>query len=291
MKYIIFLIFAICVNAQLNNTIASARALSLAGATVSDPHFSMPAYTNPAILGLDHDNFIYLDAKIPYSEFDIFKVGSFSAVYSIKDLANLAFTSYFFQVKYKDIILESENLYTLSHGFKLMSDISSSVYFGYNLHLYSLTFNNYNGSGKSESSMESIVDIALYANLYKTIHMGFMLKNLGSTHIGIANEFPLLRELQFGLSYSPYDGVMTSFAFSKEDEQDYRNHFGVDYQIFEENEMAVFFRAGVVSNPNQFSLGFGLNYTHFNFHYAYMTHPMDATHQFALSINLEILND
>lgn len=272
--------------AQTASYIHDARSLGMAGANVADIHSAMPAFTNPAVLTRQSDIRLHANATSPYSEFEIFQIGAIGFSYEMPKWGTVAVSAEFFNVEWDNHVLMQEASYALSHGFELMKDLSTSLSLGYNIRLFQLTYNNFEGTGATQETTEALFDFGIMATLYDRLYFGAFLKNVGNTKVGLEHDQELLREMQVGIAYNPYPGVWTNFDLSKEIGYDNRYHFGVDYEVFNENDVMFDVHIGFVSNPNQFAYGFELGFDGYSVLYGAMTHPIAVTHQFGLGIQL-----
>lgn len=287
MKYIVLLFVLSVASAQTYSTIHDAKSLAMGGATTSIADTRLPAFSNPAAFAHKMGTTVYGNATSPYSEFDIFKIGALGASMPIENYGVVAFSTEFFQVNYGDKVLQSENSYVISHGFKLMEDVSTSLSLGYNIRMHQLIYNNFGDLGTTEESFTALIDIGARATVYKKFFLGAFVKNLTNTKIGFEEDQELLREFQIGVGYMPYQGVTTTLDISKELGYTSRYHFGLDYTVLEQKELVFDIRFGVISEPNQVSFGFGLEYEKFTFDYGALSHPLGMTHQFGLAYAIQ----
>jgi hypothetical protein len=284
MKFIIVLLSVLtALTAQTYSTFHDAKTLAMAGATSSLSDVRLAAFSNPASLAELQKRFVFVNASAPYSEFDIFKVGALTGAMPVLNYGVAAFSAEFFQVKYGERVLQSENSYVLSHGFDLLRDVSTSLSFGYNLRMHQLIYNNFAGTGNSQETFNMMIDIGARATIYKRIFLGAFVKNLTNTKIGQEEDQELLREFQIGIGYMPYEGMVTTLDLSKELGYISRYHFGVEYAVYSTDKLNFDLRFGVVSQPNQVAFGFGVKYDDFTFDYGALSHPIGLTHQFGLA--------
>jgi hypothetical protein len=162
--------------------------------------------------------------------------------------------------------LEAERALIFSHGFSLIKEVS----FGYNLvgyHVQNVRFGDYYSVG---------LDIGMIMNVYKRWKIGFFYHNLNSPTIGDAYKHPLPEEISLGVSYSPFDNVITLLDFEKQLNYNINVKMGVEVEVVE-NLLTL--RGGVASEPILFSLGFGTGFKHIILNYSFETHSeLPITH-------------
>ena len=88
------------------------------------------------------------------------------------------------------------------------------------------------------------------------------------------------RRLIGGVSYIPYDGVVTTFQFDHELGQEVQYHGGVEMMLL----TGFALRAGVATNPNKLTGGFGYTYENIGVNYGFSTGggTLEDTHQFGV---------
>ena len=277
----ILALFAL-INAQTSNFIHNSQSLGLANATTSIINSNMASYTNPAVLALQEENLINLTANMPYINYDFFKAGNLYGTYKTEEFGRVALTLDFFQVKNQNKILMAEHNYIISHAFQLMKDISTSLQFGYNLRVFYLEFNQFEGGLGTQSTTKFLIDLAFHSEIYDRIYIGAFIKNIGNSKVGVNSDHELLRELQVGLSYEPYDGLRTSIDMSKEVDNEPRYHFAAEMNVYNESNTRFDLRLGTVSNPNQIAAGFALRVENLQLDYGFLSHIIDNSQSFSL---------
>ena len=107
-----------------------------------------------------------------------------------------------------------------------------------------------------------------------------MIKNLNNPQIGLDEE-ELNKRLLAGVSYRPYDGVVTTFEFANQLGQDVQYHGGAELTVVPGFAL----RAGIVTNPEKLTAGFGYALRGFSLDYGFNTGggTLDGTHQFGLN--------
>jgi len=267
-------------SAFFENTVVSPRARAMGESSVAVDDAAYAAFQNPGQLGgitsgkvaasyvrpfnLDFTDFVYFGAGVPVSE----KWGNLG----------LALSS--FKVGYQDTSLLKETQVSLAHGFGLYSDYHSRIDFGYALNMYRVELGESISGLDPGSDTAFGIDLGFMMTLHKRTHLGFQIKNLNNPQIGVDTE-ELHRRLIAGISYEPYDGVVTTFEFDNELGEDVQYHGGVDMTI----TTGFALRAGVLTNPNKLTAGFGYAIAGFGFDYGFSTGggTLDRTHQFGLN--------
>jgi hypothetical protein len=213
---------------------------------------------------LDFTDFFYVGTGIPISQ----KWG------------NLGVAMSDFKVGYRDTSLLKETQVTLAHGFNLYSDFHSRIDFGWAVNMYNVDLGTSVTDYDPGSDTAFSLDLAFMMTLHKRTRLGFQVKNMTNPQIGVDNE-ELRRRLVAGISYEPYDGVITTFEFDNELGEDTQYHGGVDFVV----TTGFALRAGVLTNPNKLTAGFGYSTHGFGFDYGFSTGggTLDSTHQFALN--------
>ena len=267
-------------SAFFENTVVSPRARAMGESSVAVQDAAYAAFLNPGQLAdidagkvatsyvrpfrLDFTDFYYLGAGAPVSE----KWGNVGLAMSI------------FKVGLRDTSLLKETQVSLAHGFGLYSDYHSRVDFGYALNMYHVELGE-SVSGLDPGSDTAFgIDLGFMMTLHKRTHLGFQVKNLNNPQIGVDQE-ELHRRLIAGISYEPYDGVITTFEFDNELGEEVQYHGGIDMIIVQGFAL----RAGVLTNPNKLTAGFGYSTHGFGFDYGFSTGggTLDSTHQFGLN--------
>jgi hypothetical protein len=267
-------------SAFFENTVVSPRARAMGESSVSVQDAAYAAFLNPAQMGdissgkvavsyvrpfrLDFTDFFYLGTGIPLSE----KWG------------NLGVGMSHFKVGYQDTSLLKETQVSLAHGFGLYSDYHSRIDFGYALNMYHVELGQSVDDFDPGSDTAFGIDLGFMMTLHKRTHLGFQVKNLNNPQIGVDNE-ELHRRLIAGISYEPYDGVITTFEFDNELGEEIQYHGGVEMIV----TTGFALRAGVLTNPNKLTAGFGYSTLGFGFDYGFSTGggTLDSTHQFGLN--------
>jgi hypothetical protein len=254
------------------------RAMGEASVAVHDGAFA--AFQNPGGLAdlqngelaatyvqpfrLDFTDFFFVGAGLPVSE----KYGNVGVGLS------------HFKVGYQDTSLLKETQISLAHGVNLYEDFHSRVDFGYALNMYHVELGQTVSDFDPGSDTAFGIDVGFMMTLHKRTKLGFQVKNLNNPQIGQDVE-ELPRKLLAGVAYEPYDGVVTTFEFENELGRKLEYHGGVEMKVVPQFAL----RAGIITNPNKVTAGFGYYIKGFAVQYGFSTGggTLDSTHQFGLN--------
>ncbi len=267
MKKIIFitliLIQAALLLAVFDDYIPSARARAMGGAYTGVADDVNALYFNPA--GLTN---VKLEAQVGFSQlygkpFSEYKTAALGFQLP-KKLGTLAFGARLFDVAFEEETLMSEQVWTAGHAFNLQQDIHSQISVGYSVNYYRLQFID-------EETDDAIgIDFGATAFLHGRTKLGFSVSNLNQAVMGDTNQHPLPSKLALGISYIPYENVITTLEVKKDFAKETEFMGGVEYRIFE--PLAV--RFGVHSNPATWNAGIGLNVKGIELDLTYSTHAV-----------------
>lgn len=245
---------------------ARARALGNAYTGVSDDVSAL--FYNPAgLTGVSTE--IQLGFSNLYNQkFSEFK--TFAASTKLpKAYGTLGFGLRAYDVDFEDTSLMSEQIYTLAHAVNLVSDIHSTISFGYCINLHQLSFES------DDPDMAVGVDLSAMAVLHQRTRFGFNISNINNPKMGDTNQNELPRKMAMGIAYTPYEGVVTSLEMKKDFAKETEFMAGVESKVFE----ALSLRAGVHQNPATWSAGARFSLSGINLDYAYTHHTvLPGTH-------------
>lgn len=268
MKYFIYFILLLTANvstAQFENTDIGARASAMNGAFTSVSDNSLAVFYNPAGLR----QFSYREFSFHYSP----------APYGLSELSIVSF-SYAEPTK-----IGTFGAGIKSYGFELYREITGlisygnsfrdKIYYGVNLNLYHLNIKNYN------SATTFGVDIGAMAYLTSFLKWGFYGKNLTGSRIGTSKE-RIAQVYRTGFAVQPRNDLIFVFETEKDVKYPFSFRAGFEYNIINYFDI----RAGIGSQPTNFSAGAGFSYSLFSVDYAIQNHPdLGFTHQSGLTIN------
>lgn len=250
----------------------SARARALGGAFTGIADDVNALYFNPSGLAQTHYGVNIGFANLMGQEFSEFKTAAVGIALP-KNLGTIALGGRLFDVNFEDVSLMSEQTWSIGHGFTLLSDIHSQLYFGYSGSLYRLSY-------EDEDAQNALgVDLGVTAILHQRTRLGFGVQNINNPKMGDNNQIDLPRKLAMGISYIPYDGVTTTIEMRKDFAEETEFMAGVEARIFEPFTI----RAGVHQNPATWNAGAGFNIRGITIDYAFSSHAvLDGTHYFNL---------
>lgn len=260
---VLILIQAALLLAVFDDYIPSARARGFGGAYTSVADDVSALYFNPA--GLTN---VKYEAQVGFSnlynqKFSQVKTAAIG-VQLPKKLGTVALGARMFDVDFADESLLSEQVWSAAHAFNLQSDIHSQISLGYTLNYYRLQM-------ADEDTDNAIgVDLGATAFLHGRTKLGFSISNLNQATMGDTNQHTLPSKLALGVSYIPYERVITSIELKKDFAKETEFMGGVEVHVFE--PMSV--RFGVHSNPATWNAGIGLNVQGIIVDLAYSTHAV-----------------
>ncbi|MFO7609245.1 MAG: hypothetical protein R6X35_08620 [Candidatus Krumholzibacteriia bacterium] len=273
--------------AFFETTQVSPRARAMGETGVAAPGAAWAPFLNPAALGaatggeaaasyqrpfrLDFTDFVAVGAGLPFdTRFGRFGLGvsSFSVSWAGADSVG-------------EVDLLKETRLTFAHGVHLYEDYHSSVAIGWAANVYRVE------AGESVSGLDPGqdtavgLDLGLLVTLHRRTRLAVQVVNINDPRIGLDDE-ELERRLVAGVAYEPYDAVVTAFEIE--------NRLGVDtvykggVEAFVVPGFAL--RAGVATNPNRMTAGFGYGLRGIGLDYGFSTGggTLDSTHQFGLVV-------
>ncbi len=199
----------------------------------------------------------------------------------------VAFGYRWFGVKYgaggDEVRLTTEQTFSLSHGFRLFRDASTSAQVGWTLNFYNLEFAQSVGGIDPGSDWAMGLDIGAMVTVYDRTRVGFLTRNLNNPTIGEDDE-ELRQQIAVGLCYEPYEDVLTTFDLRGQMGQDFRFHGGLEMGI----TSALSLRAGIETDPNKLTGGFAIHLPVVTLDYGFSTGGgvLDSSHQVGLSLRL-----
>ena len=251
----------------------SARARGMGGAYSSVADDINGMFFNPGgIADVDYEASLGY-ANLFGESFSEFKSLALGAKLPAK-LGTLGFGLRAMDVSFEDYQLLSEQVYSLSHAFALQKDIHSTINLGYSVNYYRLAWDENDTDGAFG------LDLGLTALLHTRTKLGFSVSNLNQAKMGFENQIKLPAKLALGISYIPYDGVITSIEVKKDFAQETEFMGGVEAKIFEPLKL----RFGVHQNPATYSAGLGFALQGVELDYAFTMHTvLKPTHYLNLA--------
>jgi len=264
-------LLALNLNALFETYPSSARARGMGDAFFTLSNDSDASFYNPA--GLDEaDNQFNLGMVDLYGN-KYLRVYTASASYRFSPIyGTIGIAGKQLGVDFEDTSLSTESTFTLSHSFKLMKDLHSSIAFGYSLNMYDLEFAENYGSDSAFG-----LNLGAIATMHQRTKLSFAIHNINNPTMGDDEQFELPRKMVTGIAYQPYYGVMTTLELTKELKGDTSVAAGIEYTLYE----AMKLRAGVHNNPAVYSAGVGFNVRGMLVDYGFTYHSdLDPTHHF-----------
>ncbi len=184
-----------------------------------------------------------------------------------------------FKVDYNDISLMEESQLSMGYGRSLYHDMHSSIDLGLSVNMYHLKYGATTSGLNPGNDTTLGLDFGMLFTLHKRTRLAFMIKNFNNPQIGVDEE-ELDQRLSAGISYAPYEGVITTFEFDNELGEDVQYHTGIEMRMVE----GFVLRAGVVTTPSKLTAGFGYEAKDFCLDYGFSTGggTLESTHQFGV---------
>lgn len=165
-----------------------------------------------------------------------------------------------------------ENTVGLSYG----RAIWKGLFAGATAKVFSLRIDRYG------SALAYGIDIGCLIEVSDGVYGGLCITNINGPHLGEDGE-RLPRQISFGLRGNPVDELILSAELQKETAYGMQFHAGQEYRI----SKSVALRAGVSTDPADFTAGAGFYFGRYRFDYAFSSHPvLGMTHQASITIHL-----
>lgn len=256
-----------------------ARGMGEAGVAVTDGPYA--TYLNPGHLAELSKKELAASYVQPFGvEFmDYYHVGTAIPVAGIEGGFGLSLTQ--LKTDYKNVTLDKETQLSLGYGRVIFADMHSTIALGASLNMYHLDFGTTVSGLEPGNDSAFGFDVGLLATVHKRTKVGVLIKNLNNSQIGVDEE-ELPHRLLAGVSYEPYDGVITTFELDSELDHDVQYHGGIEMHVVENFAL----RGGIITNPSKLTAGFGYKLHPITLNYGFSTGggTLDSTHQFGLSI-------
>lgn len=256
------------------------RAMGEAGSSVPDATYA--TYLNPSHLAGATNGGLAASYVRPFqlSFTDFYYLGAVLPINPEDGAVGISLSQ--FKVDHDGVRLMEESQISLGYGRTLYSDMHSKVDLGGNLNLYHLKYAE-TTSGLDPGNDSALgIDLGLMVTVHKRTRVAVMVKNLNNPQIGVDQE-ELAHRVIGGISYEPYDGVITTFELDNELGQDVQYHGGIEMYIAQGFAL----RAGVITNPSKLAAGFGYTLDRFSLNYGFSTGggTLESTHQFGVNIS------
>jgi len=254
----------------------SPRARAMGGVYYSISDDANAIFYNPAGLSLAENNLCISYTRRFGNDFET--LNNIALTMDLpKKLGTLGFGLQAFDVDYMDVNLMSEKIYALAHSFTILSDVHSKIYVGYAANMYHLSINSF-GSQPTFG-----INAGALAILHQRTRLGFTFSNINNPRIGADNLHELPQKLALGLSYIPYEDVITSVELKKSlvnetEDSGTELHAGTEVKVYK----MFFVRFGIRNNPTSYSMGARFSLYNIMLDYAFNTHTIGNTHHFGI---------
>lgn len=282
------LVAAVPAHALFEDLALSPRARALGEATTVTMDDAWAYYYNPALLTLVRIPQVGATTARP-NGLDFNRLTSVAASVPLQGKrGTLALAWRRYAVTFKDIDLVSENTLSVSHGFRLFEDATATAALGWTLNFYHADFASTIGqAGDGSNGIDPGtawavgLDIGALVSLSERARVGFSTRNLNSPEIGDDGE-ELPRQLAIGVGYEPYPGVISAFDVHTAVDEDIRFRGGIEFEIVPQLDL----RAGVETDPNKVTGGFGVHLPFLTLDYGFSTGGgvLDTSHHFGLAL-------
>ncbi|MBD3367592.1 MAG: hypothetical protein GF405_05405 [Candidatus Eisenbacteria bacterium] len=264
-----------------DNLNLSPRARAMGGAFVAVSDDETAVFTNPAGLAEQEGVGVY-GSYVDLYGYDFLDLGSVAARVPTK-YGTIGVGGRVLAVEYGGVDLERETTLAVAHGFTVMKDVHSSLSLGYAVNLYGLSFGAEDLAGEDLGDATTVgLDIGVMGTLRTRTSFGFFLKNFNNPKMGEPDAEDLPRWFTAGVAYNPYGGVTTSLEFQKQDTQDLRACFGLEFEIAEYLTL----RGGLQNQPDRLSVGFGTHWRMVRIDYSYTSHAeLPGSHHFGAGVS------
>lgn len=173
----------------------------------------------------------------------------------------------YFGTDYGGQDLEGETTITLAQGFRLLDDLQSTVAIGWALSYYALNFGtSVTGIDPGDDSVFGL-NLGAEATLQERTKVGVYAQNVNNPRIGNYDKEELIRRVGVGISYQPYPGVLTMLDISNELGDPVQFRGGTEFEVASFLQL----RAGLRTQPNIFTAGFGFLLKGVRVDYAFST--------------------
>ena len=241
------LLILVFLNGAFERHAQSAQAIALAHAFTAASENIEAIRFNPAALSLVQQNHL----AVAYER-------TFSGIEGLHNIA-LAYTRPLFwgglgiQLSEFGFSEQKEQAITLAYG----ASFNESFNFGLSSDVYVIE------NERTGRSYAFGVNFGLLGKLYRKWSMGVVASNLNRPRFGSDEYAELSPEIKAGLSYEPFEGILSEVDFSIKDD-DLRIHVAAEFELFD----LLYLRTGVKTNPMVVAGGAGIVYKFLQFDYA-----------------------
>jgi hypothetical protein len=148
---------------------------------------------------------------------------------------------------------QKEQAITLAYG----SSFNESFKFGLSGDVYVID------NERTGRSYAFGVNFGLLGKLYRKWSLGVFVHNINKPALGSEEYAELPPEIRAGISYEPFEDILSEVDFSIKDD-DLRMHFAGEFELFD----MLYLRSGLKTNPMVISGGAGIIYRFIHFDYS-----------------------
>ncbi|RJP81837.1 MAG: hypothetical protein C4524_01295 [Candidatus Zixiibacteriota bacterium] len=238
------------------------------------------AWHNPAALAHTSGLDAFFSYQRPFN-LPFFLDLAVGAAHSTNRLGTFAVAAQSMSVRYQDTDLSAERTIGLSHGIYLQKDLHSSLAVGWTVRAMAWSLEPSVDGVSLGSDWALGLDLGVMGTLWDRTRVGGSIRNVNAPSIGAVEKHQLPREVQVGMTYEPYRGVITTLGGHKGLGRELSLQGGLELEV----ASALKLRAGVFSEPNSFTLGAGFHHRGLGFDYAFVSHPtLQGSHLVSLHV-------
>lgn len=270
-----------------NPHLPTPAAQGMGGAFTAAARGSDAVLWNPAGLGMSHGTGGRLAYHQPYGTAFLSHLAASGYTFLPRKAGSIGVAIQSLGTRLGGETISSETEISVAHGVLLQEDIHSALSFGYALKLISWglgeSVEGPSGSYDLGSSTVFGLDVGATAKLWDRFYLAGAFHNINHPQMGEYLKRDLPRTMTAGVQYEPYYGVRTTFDIERRLDAGTVFKAGGDLQVVKPFHI----RVGVMSNPNIFTAGFGLNYRDLIVDYALLYHPILApSHTFSVGFDV-----
>ncbi|MDD2331122.1 MAG: hypothetical protein PHI68_00565 [Candidatus Cloacimonetes bacterium] len=246
----------------------SARARGMGNAYTAYSPDANALFYNPAGLTQTDTEVKLGFSNLANQKFTEFKTAAASIMLP-KKMGTLGLGVRMFDVDFEEHNLISEQNFSLGYAKVLQEDIHSTISVGLSANYFRLVFD------EDEEGSNFGLDLGALAILHQRTRLGFSITNINQPTLGDENQHDIPRKMALGISYVPYDKVVTSIEVKKDFAKETEFMGGVEARLFD--PLAI--RVGVHQNPATYSAGASFYLAGIEVDYSYTYHAvLEGTH-------------
>ena len=241
------LILIFFLNTSFERHAQSARAIGLGHALTASCYGVDAIRFEPAALGLVNQNFVTVGYERP--------LGGIEGLHNIclGYARPLLWGGCGVQLSEFGFSEQKEQSVTLAYG----AGFNESFKFGFGADVYIVD------NARTGRSYAYGLNFGLLGILYKKWSLAVYGHNLNGPRFGTEDYSEMPPELTAGLSYVPFEGILSEIDLSMKDD-DMRMHVATEFRLFD----VLYLRSGVITNPFVVAAGTGIVYRFLSFDYA-----------------------